>query len=195
MIQWGSTTLSLVGWAADPRRPEESRAQRLAAIRHLVEGYGLQALELTLDVAAVYPHVFDAGFYASVGDLQQRLGFTCTAHLPFLWVDASSLNEPIRAASAACLRQTVELAGAVEVRTYVLHLWGFTTTQIALQLQHPAQRQAISTLRQRLTLRHKSFVTEKQLSMIFVLPNSLRRLSGNFNRLIVNVSSKPSSRL
>jgi sugar phosphate isomerase/epimerase len=142
-MQFGTTTLSLAGWAADPRRPEESRAQRLAAIRHIVQGHGLQAVELTLDLAAVYPHVFNAEFYASVGDLQQELGFTCTAHLPFLWVDASSLNQTIRQASVACLRQTVELVQPLEVPTYVLHLWGFTTTQIAVQLQHPAQRQAI----------------------------------------------------
>ena len=143
MFQLGTTTLPLAGWAADPRRPAESRAGRLAAIRQVVEGYRLQAVELTLDLAAVYPQVFDAEFYAAVADLQQELGFTCTVHLPFLWVDACSLNQTIREASVACLRQAVARTQPLSVRTYVLHLWGFTTTQIAAQLQHPAQRQAI----------------------------------------------------
>ena len=143
MIRFGTTTLPLAGWTADPRRPEESRTWRLAAMRQAVETYGLQAVELTLDLGVVYPQVFDAGFYRSVAELQQELGFVCSVHLPFLWVDPTSLNEPIRRTGTACLRQAVELTDAVEVDTYVLHLWGFTTMQIAAQLQHPAQREAI----------------------------------------------------
>jgi len=139
----GATTIPLAGWAVDPRRPEEGRARRLAAIRQLVEGYGLSAVELNLDLGVLYPHVFDEGFYVAVADLQQRLGFTCTVHLPFLWVDPSSLNEPVRRATADCLRQAVALTRPVEVSTYVLHLWGSTTIQIALLLADPAQRGAI----------------------------------------------------
>jgi sugar phosphate isomerase/epimerase len=143
MIQLGTTTLPLAGWVADPRHPEASRGHRLAAIRRVVEGYGLQAVELTLDLGIVFPEVFDASFYRAVASLQQELGFVCSVHLPFLWVDPSSLNEPIRRTSVDCLRRVAELTSAVEVHTYVLHLWGFTTMQIAAQLQHPAQRQAI----------------------------------------------------
>jgi sugar phosphate isomerase/epimerase len=143
MIQFGTTTLPLAGWVADPQQPEESRAQRLAAIRQVVEGYGLPAVELTLDLAAIFPQVFDTQFYEAVADLQQEAGFTCTVHLPFLWVDAASLNESIRRASVGCMGRAIELVRPLEVRTYVLHLWGFATRQIADQLQHPAQRLAI----------------------------------------------------
>ncbi len=143
MIRFGATTLPLVGWAADPQRHEESRMLRLSAIRRLVESYNLPVVELTLDLAAGYPQLFDAGFYAAVADLQQELGFLCTIHLPFLWVDPASLNEPIRQASTACLCQAVEVTRSVDVHTYVLHLWGFTTTQISAELQDPTQRQAI----------------------------------------------------
>jgi sugar phosphate isomerase/epimerase len=139
----GTTTLPLAGWMADPQQPEAGREQRLAAIRRIVEGYGLAAVELTLDLAMVFPQVFDAGFYSAVAGLQQQLGFVCSVHLPFLWVDLCSLNESMRRASIACLRQAIELTESVEVDTYVLHLWGFTTTQIARQLQHPAQRQVL----------------------------------------------------
>jgi len=143
MLKIGATTLPLAGWVVDPRKPEEGRAQRLAAIRRLVEGYGLRAVELTLDLGAAYPQVFDCGFYRSVAELQQELGFVCTVHLPFLWVDLCSLNEPIRQTSVACLRRSVELVEPLEVHAYVAHLWGFTTTQIVAQLQRPAERQAI----------------------------------------------------
>lgn len=139
----GTTTLPLVGWMADPRHPEESRKARLSAIRHLVEGYGLSAVELTADLAMGFPQVFDAAFYTAVADLQQELGFACTVHLPFLWVDPSSLNEPIRQASTDCLNRAVELTRPVEVLTYVLHLWGLASTQIILLLEHPVQRQTV----------------------------------------------------
>lgn len=143
MIKFGATTLPLAGWIADPRQPEQSRAQRLAAIRQVVEGYGLRVVELTLDLGIVYPQVFDVDFYGSVAELQQDLGFVCTVHLPFLWVDPASANEPIRQASMACLRKAIELTRAVEAHAYVLHLWGFTTRQIAAELRDPVQRRMI----------------------------------------------------
>ncbi len=143
MIRLGTTTLPLAGWLADPQRPDASRAHRLHAIRQIVERYGLQAVELTLDLHAIYPHVFDADFYESVADLQEELGFVCTAHMPFLWVELGSPNETVRQASVACLRQAVEVTRPVDVYTYVLHLWGFTTTQVVSQLRDPAQRQVL----------------------------------------------------
>jgi len=122
VISLGTTTLPLAGWLANPQRPEESRAHRLHAIRQIVERYGLQAIELTLDLHAIFPHVFDARFFESVADLQQELGFICTAHLPFLWIELGSLNETVRQASVDCLRQAVEVTRAVGVPPYVLHL-------------------------------------------------------------------------
>jgi sugar phosphate isomerase/epimerase len=142
-MKLGTTTLPLAGWLADPRRPEESRTHRLAAIRELVDKYGLSAVELTLDLSMVFPQVFGAGFYAAVADLQQELGFTCTVHLPFLWVDLSSLNEPVRLASMDCIERSIELTRPVQVSTYVLHLWGAMTTLVAAEFREPAQRQAL----------------------------------------------------
>ncbi len=141
----GSTTIPLAGWVIDLRQPEAGRQARLAAMRQLVEGYQLQAIELSLDLGIVYPQVFDASFYAQVAELQQALGFTCTVHLPFLWVDPASMNELIRQASAACACRAAELVKPLQVETYVLHLWGSTTTQIATLLgrERPDQEQAI----------------------------------------------------
>ena len=94
-MKLGATT-PLTGWLADPQQPERSRAQRLAAIRQLAEGYGLSAVELTLDLSMVYPGVFDGDYYSAVADLQQELAFTCTVLLPFLWIDPASLNSLVR---------------------------------------------------------------------------------------------------
>ena len=143
MIKFGATTLPLSGWLADPGQPEASRQQRLTAIRQLVSGYGLSAVELTLDLPMIFPTVFGDAFYASVAEMQQELDFICTVHLPFLWVDPASLNESVRVASVQSVCRALELTRPLEVRTYVLHLWGLATAQIVLAMDHPAQRQAI----------------------------------------------------
>jgi sugar phosphate isomerase/epimerase len=139
----GATNIPLAGWVVNPWQPEEARTHRLASIRQLVEGYGLSTVELGMDMGVVYSTVFDAGFYAAVADLQQELGFVCTAHLPFMWIDAASLNEPVRQASVDCLRQAIELTRPVEVTTYVLHLWGNTVIEIDAVLANSPTRPAV----------------------------------------------------
>jgi sugar phosphate isomerase/epimerase len=138
----GTTTIPVAGWLVDPRQPKIHRTRRLAAIRRIVVGYGLSAVELSLDLGIVYPHVFDADFYATVADLQQELGFVCTVHLPFLWIDSASMNEPLRQASVDCLGRAIELTQSLEVTAYVMHPWGMVTTQIAVLLERPTERQA-----------------------------------------------------
>jgi sugar phosphate isomerase/epimerase len=91
----------------------------------------------------VYPTVFDASFYESVAELQQELGFVCSAHLPFLWIEPASLNEAVRRASCESLRQAVELTRSVTIDTYVLHLWGLATALITAQLGAGPEREAI----------------------------------------------------
>ncbi len=143
MVKIGATTIPLAGWAVDPRRPDAARANRLEAIRQLVQEYSLSAVELSMDLGLVYPHVFDTDFYSSVADMQQDLGFTCTVHLPIHWLDLSSANEPVRQASLSCVHRAIELVQPVDVLTYVLHLWGPTTVQIVSALDKPMQRAAV----------------------------------------------------
>jgi sugar phosphate isomerase/epimerase len=143
MLNLGSTTLPLAGWLADPLRPDESRAQRLLSIRQLVQSFGLSAVELTADLGVVYPQVFNDHYYAAVADLQQELGFCCSVHLPFLWVDLCSLNEPARQTSVATMQQMVAAVSPVEVRTFVLHLWGSTVSQITIAFDEPSQSEPI----------------------------------------------------
>jgi len=143
MIQIGATAVSLTGWGANSGHLKDSRGRRLAAVRRLVEQYGLSAVELSLDLDLIHPQAFGSGFYLTVADLQQELGFTCTVHLPFLWLDLASLNEPLRQAGVHCVRRAIELAQPVEVAAYVLHLWGATTADIIGLPVDPAQREKI----------------------------------------------------
>ncbi len=143
-MKFGTTTLPIAGWLVDPLNPEQAREQRLEAIRQLVYDYNLSAVELTLDFGLIFPDIFNQDFYASVAALQQVTAFTCSVHLPQLWLDPASLNDTMRRASVGCLRQAIELTEPVEVNSYVLHLWGFSTLQIMQQLE--AEQQQVVTL-------------------------------------------------
>jgi len=129
-LNFGSTTIALTGWMIDPQKPEIERDRRLQAIRKLVNEYHLQAVELTLDLSLLYPDVFDQGFYQQVAYLQHELGFMCSVHLPFIWLDCSSLNEKIRVASVQSILKAIEIASPLQVSSYVAHLWGITSMNI-----------------------------------------------------------------
>jgi sugar phosphate isomerase/epimerase len=129
-LKLGSTVIPFTGWTVDPRQPEKERERHFQAVRRLVEEFNLQVVELSLDFGLLHPQVMDAAFYRQVAVLQQELGFACTVHLPFLWLDLTSLNELVRQASVESVRRAVELAGLFQVETFVLHLWGSTTAQI-----------------------------------------------------------------
>ncbi len=128
--KFGSTVIPFTGWEVNPRQPEAERERHFQAVRRLVEELDLQAVELSLDFGLLHPQVMDAAFYRRVAALQRELGFACTIHLPFLWLDLTSLNELVRQAGVESVRRAVELARPLRVETYVLHLWGSTTAQI-----------------------------------------------------------------
>jgi sugar phosphate isomerase/epimerase len=128
----------------DARQPDKERARHLEAIKTLVEMYKVQAIELNGDFALLYPQVIDGGYYKDVADLQQELGFTCTLHLPFLWLDGASLNEPIRQATMQSISQVLEATQPLNVESYVLHLWGVWTSILAsFQEMPPEERQGL----------------------------------------------------
>jgi sugar phosphate isomerase/epimerase len=141
-VKIGTTLIPLVGWAVDVQHPEESRAHHLRAIQALVEEYKVQAVELNGDFTLIYPGVIDTSYYQQVATLQQELGFVCTLHLPFLWLDGTSLNEAIRQATMESVKRVLEVTEPVQVESYVLHLWGIWTAMLAGVQQVSAEERA-----------------------------------------------------
>lgn len=129
-LKFGSTEIPLTSWGMNPSQPAKERERHFQAVRRLVEEFNLPVVELTLDFGLLHPRVMDAAFYRRVAALQRELSFACTIHLPFLWLDLTSMNELVRRASVESVRRAVELAQPFQVETYVLHLWGSTTAQI-----------------------------------------------------------------
>jgi len=144
-MRLGVAVNAFTGWLVDPRRPQAERARHLAAIRSLASQPGVQVIELSADFATLYPQVFDQGFYQQVAELQDELGFACTAHLPFLWLDQASLAEVPRQASVEAVRVTVEAMAPLKIETYVLHLWGAWSNLVRNSLP-PPQRSVLESV-------------------------------------------------
>jgi sugar phosphate isomerase/epimerase len=144
-LKIGATLIPLVGWGVQREDTKAARELHLGAVRRLAEERGLQAIELNGDFSILYPHIFDRTYYESVAELQEQLGFACTVHLPFLWLDGISLAEPVRKASVECVLRSVELAKPLLVDSYVLHLWGIWSS-LLLSVQDMPQGEKQSLL-------------------------------------------------
>jgi sugar phosphate isomerase/epimerase len=129
--------IPLVGWAGSVEGREEARTLHLNAIRRLIGDFGLQAVELNGDFTTLFPDTFGEEYYGSVAELQQQLGFACTMHLPFLWLDGLSLAEPVRQATVQCMARVVESSQRLSIESYVLHLWGMWSTLLATMQAMP----------------------------------------------------------
>lgn len=154
----GAALIPLVGWGLEVEQPEAARSSHLGAIRRLVEELCLGAVELNGDFTILYPDVFDREYYERVARLQEELGFACTVHLPFLWLDGLSMAEAVREATMQCMAEVLDLTEPVRIESYVLHLWGVWSSLLATVQQVSADerghlldgllRQACSTLEQ-----------------------------------------------
>lgn len=144
-MRFGAGTGPLAGWLTGAQPAASFTELRLAAIRRLVEGYGLAAVEISLDQAVIFPQAANDGFFSGVARLQQELGFSCSVHLPFLWLDLSSGNERVRQASVDTIRQAIALVQAQPIRVsgYVLHLCGSATQGIASRPGNSLRRDAL----------------------------------------------------
>jgi sugar phosphate isomerase/epimerase len=158
-LRIGAALIPLVGWGLDVREREAARSLHLGAIRRLVQGLGLAAVELNGDFTLLYPDVFDREYYEHVAALQEELGFACAVHMPFLWLDGLSLAEPVREATMQCMAEMLDLTERVCVESYVLHLWGVWSSLLSTVQQMPVEEQR----RLQDEMLHKASLTLEQL--------------------------------
>lgn len=138
-MKLGAGVIPLVGWGLKGSGSGEAREAHLRAIRRLVEEFRVRAVELNGDFTTLYPETFGGSYYEQVAEMQRELGFVCTLHLPFLWLDGASLAEPIRLATVQCLSQVLEATHSLSIESYVLHLWGVWTSLLGTLQQMPEE--------------------------------------------------------
>lgn len=138
-MELGANLLPLVGNLVNRQDPAGEQRRHLQASRALIQEYGLGAIELTGDFPAIYPEVMNRSFYEEMARLQEELGFKCTVHLPFLWLDLGSLNEAIREASVSSTVAVVEATAPLRVELYVAHLWGLWSKAVVEEIPPKGQ--------------------------------------------------------
>jgi sugar phosphate isomerase/epimerase len=138
-VKLGAGVIPLVGWSLKGSESLEAREAHLHAIRRLVEEFQVRAVELNGDFTTLYPETFGRSYYEQVAETQRDLGFVCTLHLPFLWLDGASLAEPVRLATVQCLSQVLEATQSLSIESYVLHLWGVWTSLMGTLQQMPEE--------------------------------------------------------
>ena len=101
----------MVGWSLKGSGSNDAREAHLHAVRRLVEELQVRVVELNGDFTTLHPETFGKSYYEQVAQMQREQGFTCTMHLPFLWLDGASLAEPVRSATVQCMSQVLEASG------------------------------------------------------------------------------------
>ena len=144
----GANSTTLARWPTDGGSPLVADQERLAAVRGLVEDFGLSAVEVSLDSAIIFPGSVGEAFFPAVASLQKEPGFVLSMHLPFRWLDLASGNEAIRRASVDTIRRAIELAAPLRPTTYVLHPCG-ASTQVAAGPVNTLRRDAMTDLMRR----------------------------------------------
>lgn len=145
----GANSASLSRWPTDGGSPLAAHQDRLAAVRSLVEDFGLGAVEVSLDSAILFPGSAGEAFLPAVAELQRELGFVLSIHLPFLWLDLSSGNEAIRQTSVDTIRRAIELAAPLHPTTLVVHPCGAATQGMASGPVNTPRRDALTDMMRR----------------------------------------------
>ncbi len=121
------------------QRPADPRGRLLETIEELATQYQLDAVELFLDGMFLFPEIVDRSLFEDIARLQQRLGIAMTAHLPYAWVDLSSANERMRAASVQTMIDAVEMTAPIDIWSYAIHATGPFGNEVSPNVAKPEQ--------------------------------------------------------
>lgn len=81
---------------------------------------GTPHIELLTDGLFAFPDLFSEEAMGRLAALRRQVDFS--VHLPYIFVDLASPNEPVRRASLHCIRQAIEVTERLAPVAYVIHL-------------------------------------------------------------------------
>jgi len=99
-------------------------------------------VELPLDAAFIYPPLFTPQALAFMNHWAQEHSFGYAVHLPFMWLDLSSINEEMRQASVNSILGAMDKGRALDPLAYCLHLFGEVADGIVTSGWEPEEKQA-----------------------------------------------------
>lgn len=127
----GATIEAVTGRLVQEADPQAVVERLFSGVIQIVREYRLQLIEFPMDARFIYPSLLTEESLALVHRLAQENSFGFTVHLPYMWLDLSSINEEMREASVGCVLQGLELGRILNPFAYPLHLSGEQSGGIA----------------------------------------------------------------
>ena len=127
----GASLEAISGRSLDVRHPQRTLRELLASVVTVVKEHDLQVVEIPLDAAFLYPALFTPNVLSQMRLVAEENGFYFTAHLPYMWLDLSSINEKMRETSVQCVLEGLRMGEELNAIAYPLHLMGERAEAIA----------------------------------------------------------------
>lgn len=118
----GASLEAITGRSLDDRYPEATLKELASSLVEVVTEHSLRIVELPLDAAFIYPALFTEKALCQMHQVAEENSFRYTAHLPYMWLDLSSINEEMRVASVHCVLEGLKKAQNLDPLAYPLHL-------------------------------------------------------------------------
>lgn len=118
----GASLEAITGRSLDARYPQRALEEFVASVVAVVKEHNLQVVEIPLDAAFIYPPLFTPEVLFQLRRVAEENRFHFTAHLPYMWLDPSSINEEMRRASVHCVLEGIRIGQELGPLTYPLHL-------------------------------------------------------------------------
>ncbi len=118
----GASLEAISGRSLDVSHPQKTLKELVASVIALVGEHSIQVIEVPLDAAFIYPTLFTPEALFQMRQAAEESCFRYTAHLPYMWLDLSSINEEMRRASVRCVLEGLEIGQNLESLAYPLHL-------------------------------------------------------------------------
>lgn len=121
-MKLGFTLEAVTGRVLETSQPDSLLLALTTSLTTTMRDYHLQAMEVPMDALMLYPTLFDDNALSRMRQLADTYSFEFTVHLPYMWLDLSSLNEDIRQASLRSVLHGLEKGRRLRPLGYILHL-------------------------------------------------------------------------
>jgi len=94
------------------------------SVKQIIDKFKINTVELLLDVGCQHKELFSKEVISDLLELKEKYNLIFSGHLPYKYVDISSLNPNIRKSSLECCLWALDFGKQLNLDTYVLHLTG-----------------------------------------------------------------------
>lgn len=123
-VNLGINTFHVVDRYGLDEQGEYSPQNLARSVESIVREMDLRIIELFLDAGSQRPDLMGDGALRRLKELKEAENIRFSAHLPFKYLDLSSLNEGVRKLSMECCKRAIDFGEELDVDTYVVHLTG-----------------------------------------------------------------------